>query len=300
MGRRLAPKPEIATPVDVRRVVVVRTSRACARSRALGPIIRQAREITTRASHPRAEDGSGVRRDHPGHGPQGVPPRRPPVRGQHEGAPHGPQQLLRRRVRLPESPSALGEVPPRRARAHAVRPVAGLELRHGAQVHDGQRSARSHARAHGRAKYLEFKAVDGSYVFKGGKVYKVRSRATSGRTIPSPTRAPSAPVSPLARSSLTLRSPLPSPREQVPSTDQDALWSPLMGLFEKRRARSTSTSRITTRTTRRPTRAITSTWSPAASSSPPSASRRAPSISSATPSRSRRTIPTSTVPRVRW
>lgn len=38
-------------------------------------------------------------------------------------------------------------------------------------------------------KYLEFKAVDGSYVFKGGKVYKVRSRATSGRTIPSPTRA---------------------------------------------------------------------------------------------------------------
>ena len=36
-------------------------------------------------------------------------------------------------------------------------------------------------------KYLEFKAVDGSYVFKGGKVYKVRTRATSGRTVfPSP------------------------------------------------------------------------------------------------------------------
>ena len=32
-------------------------------------------------------------------------------------------------------------------------------------------------------KYLEFKAVDGSYVFKGGKVYKVRTRATSGRTV---------------------------------------------------------------------------------------------------------------------
>ena len=37
-------------------------------------------------------------------------------------------------------------------------------------------------------KYLEFKAVDGSYVFKGGKVYKVR--IPRGRTIPGPRRAP--------------------------------------------------------------------------------------------------------------
>lgn len=44
-------------------------------------------------------------------------------------------------------------------------------------------------------KYLEFKAVDGSYVFNKGKVYK------------------------------------------VPATDMEALRSPLMGLFEKRRAR---------------------------------------------------------------
>eukprot|EP00879_Flechtneria_rotunda_P011256 GHRR01011757.1.p1 GENE.GHRR01011757.1~~GHRR01011757.1.p1 ORF type:complete len:416 (+),score=117.27 GHRR01011757.1:364-1611(+) len=45
-------------------------------------------------------------------------------------------------------------------------------------------------------KYLEFKAVDGSYVLNKGKVYK------------------------------------------VPATDMEALRSPLMGLFEKRRARS--------------------------------------------------------------
>lgn len=44
-------------------------------------------------------------------------------------------------------------------------------------------------------KYLSFKAVDGSYVFKQGKIYK------------------------------------------VPATDGEALKSPLMGLFEKRRAR---------------------------------------------------------------
>eukprot|EP00897_Mesotaenium_endlicherianum_P008336 jgi/Mesen1/7530/ME000391S06764 len=44
-------------------------------------------------------------------------------------------------------------------------------------------------------KYLSFKAVDGSYVFKQGKIYK------------------------------------------VPATDTEALVSPLMGLFEKRRAR---------------------------------------------------------------
>eukprot|EP00270_Netrium_digitus_P007015 TRINITY_DN202_c0_g1_i11.p1 TRINITY_DN202_c0_g1~~TRINITY_DN202_c0_g1_i11.p1 ORF type:complete len:447 (+),score=88.60 TRINITY_DN202_c0_g1_i11:149-1489(+) len=44
-------------------------------------------------------------------------------------------------------------------------------------------------------KYLQFKAVDGSYVFKGGRIYK------------------------------------------VPATDVEALASPLMGLFEKRRAR---------------------------------------------------------------
>lgn len=44
-------------------------------------------------------------------------------------------------------------------------------------------------------KYLSFKAVDGSYVFKGGKIYK------------------------------------------VPATDMEALASPLMGIFEKRRAR---------------------------------------------------------------
>lgn len=45
-------------------------------------------------------------------------------------------------------------------------------------------------------KYLEFKAVDGSYVINKGKVYK------------------------------------------VPATDMEALRSPLMGLFEKRRARN--------------------------------------------------------------
>eukprot|EP00850_Spirogloea_muscicola_P016592 SM000135S27036 [mRNA] locus=s135:392861:395348:+ [translate_table: standard] len=45
-------------------------------------------------------------------------------------------------------------------------------------------------------KYLQFKAVDGSFVFKQGKVYK------------------------------------------VPATDLEALKSPLLGLFEKRRARS--------------------------------------------------------------
>jgi Rab GDP dissociation inhibitor len=44
-------------------------------------------------------------------------------------------------------------------------------------------------------RYLEFKAVDGSYVLNKGKVYK------------------------------------------VPATDMEALRSPLMGLFEKRRAR---------------------------------------------------------------
>ncbi|AQK93744.1 Guanosine nucleotide diphosphate dissociation inhibitor 2 [Zea mays] len=45
-------------------------------------------------------------------------------------------------------------------------------------------------------KYLSFKAVDGSYVFSKGKIYK------------------------------------------VPATDMEALKSPLMGLFEKRRARN--------------------------------------------------------------
>lgn len=45
-------------------------------------------------------------------------------------------------------------------------------------------------------KYLEFKAVDGSYVLNKGKIYK------------------------------------------VPATDMEALRSPLMGLFEKRRARN--------------------------------------------------------------
>jgi Rab GDP dissociation inhibitor len=45
-------------------------------------------------------------------------------------------------------------------------------------------------------KYLEFKAVDGSYVLNKGKVHK------------------------------------------VPATDFEALRSPLMGLFEKRRARN--------------------------------------------------------------
>jgi Rab GDP dissociation inhibitor len=44
-------------------------------------------------------------------------------------------------------------------------------------------------------KYLEFKAVDGSYVLNKGRVHK------------------------------------------VPSSDYEALRSPLMGLFEKRRAR---------------------------------------------------------------
>jgi Rab GDP dissociation inhibitor len=45
-------------------------------------------------------------------------------------------------------------------------------------------------------RYLEFKSVDGSYVFKGGKVLK------------------------------------------VPATPQEALMSPLMGFFEKRRFRT--------------------------------------------------------------
>jgi Rab GDP dissociation inhibitor len=45
-------------------------------------------------------------------------------------------------------------------------------------------------------KYLEFKAVDGSFVLNKGRVYK------------------------------------------VPATDMEALRSPLMGLFEKRRARN--------------------------------------------------------------
>ena len=45
-------------------------------------------------------------------------------------------------------------------------------------------------------KYLEFKAVDGSFVLNKGRV------------------------------------------EKVPATDYEALRSPLMGLFEKRRARS--------------------------------------------------------------
>ena len=143
-------------------------------------------------------------------------------------------------------------------------------------------------------KYLEFKAVDGSYVFKGGKVYKVRTRATSGRTVfPSP-RARSPPTA-----SLTFAFASPFAARQVPP--DTTLWSPLMSLFEKRRARNFFIWTCSTRTTRRPTKAITSTWSPAVSFSP-SFGLEASTVDFVGHAVAlvRRTIPTSTVPRVRW
>ena len=95
--------------------------------------------------------GSGVRRHHPGHGPEGVPPRGPPLRGREEDPPHGPQLVLRRRVREPQPEAAVREVQARPGAAAALRPVAGLELRHGPQVHDGQRAPRAPAGPHRRA-----------------------------------------------------------------------------------------------------------------------------------------------------
>ena len=72
-----------------------------------------------------------------------------------------------------------------------------------------------------QVKYLEFKAVDGSFVVKDKRVHKARQAAGAARC-----------------GGLTARAALAPPPRQVPATDMEALQSPLMGLFEKRRARS--------------------------------------------------------------
>ena len=74
--------------------------------------------------------------------------------------------------------------------------MARLEHRYGSEDDDGKRFTGETFSAHGVHNYVSFKASEGSYVFKQGKLFK------------------------------------------VPATDKDALRSPLMGMFEKLRARS--------------------------------------------------------------
>lgn len=74
----------------------------------------------------------------------------------------------------------------------------------------------------GVTKYLSFKAVDGSYVFNKGKVSALSYARTLHHIIKS---------CHLKHFYISC-----SQIHKVPSTDMEALKSPLMGLFEKRRA----------------------------------------------------------------
>ena len=149
-----------------------------------------------------------------------------------------PGRALRRNPRTPPARAAVGEVQARRGGAQGHGPPQRVQrgrgapsrVAHsaalqphapsaGAQVHHGQRQDGADAHPHRRGtrparrmrlcthersrralcaqvKYLEFKAVDGSFVVRDKRVHK------------------------------------------VPANDMEALRSPLMGMFEKRRARS--------------------------------------------------------------
>jgi len=76
-------------------------------------------------------------------------------------------------------------------------------------------------------RYLEFKQISGSYVYRDGKIAKVRPCLTLERVhgVVSSNCSDSAPVLHLARA------------PQLPATEMEAMQSPLMGLFEKNRAR---------------------------------------------------------------
>mmetsp|Transcript_31846 Transcript_31846/g.101321 ORF Transcript_31846/g.101321 Transcript_31846/m.101321 type:complete len:368 (+) Transcript_31846:68-1171(+) len=93
-----------------------------------------------------------VRRHHRGHRPHGLHHERPALAHEHEGAPRGPQRLLRRRLRVAVAERALPRVLEDGAggRALDARRQPRLQRRPRAQVHHGLRRAREDPGAHAR------------------------------------------------------------------------------------------------------------------------------------------------------